>query len=177
MMLLIAIGITTWYRIGTKYQSNQYINNLLYLIVLTIYYYFTRSNTTMGLISPNFSFRRIVYESYKTFTVVHPIHESSQLICISHFVTYWFKIASWQSKSIRNLLIWQLLVETVSCFANEYTHANFEESTTTRCIRMAFITNTQHYIVDDMIRTYILPPFLVYGYLLPNFILYWIGFV
>ena len=41
------------------------------------------------------------------------------------------------------------------------------------CTRVAFKESAKRYAFDDLIRAYVLPPFFVYGYLLPKFIWFW----
>lgn len=166
--VLAAVCLLTYFRIGVKHQPNQYRNNFFYLVVMAIIIYFTTPNT--GFFSPN-SIMTIVQESYRAFTIVHTM--SSPWISLSHFATYWFKVAAWRSKSLRNMLFWQLLVEIVSAPVNEYAH-HTEELNEIRCMRMAFINSAKHYAFDDMIRVYVLSPFFVYGYLLPKFLYHWI---
>jgi hypothetical protein len=82
------------------------------------------------------------------------------------------KSSFWRAKSVRNMLFWQLMVETISASADEYAH-HLEGLNTVRCMRVAFIGNVKHFAVDDVIRVCILPAFFVYGYLLPKFIMHW----
>ncbi|CAJ1950538.1 unnamed protein product [Cylindrotheca closterium] len=169
IILIALICYFTYNQIGTKHHQNQYRNNAMYLFVMSIYMYlFTDHN---GYLSKNSLFD-VVYESFRAFRAVHPM--SSPFICLSHFVTYWFKIASWRSKSLRNLLFWQLCVELVSASTNEFAH-HFEDLDHVRCMRLSFIHQMQNYVIDELIRTYIVPPFFVYLYLLPTFLFHWAG--
>lgn len=167
LTLLVIVAILTYFKVGVQHQKNQYLNNCLYIGAMFFVVYFTKP--TEGFFSSN-SITSVVKESYRAFTIVHPV--SSPWIAMSHFATYWFKIASWRAKSFRNMLAWQLLVEWVTAPVNEFAH-HLEEHNDVRCMRIAFISTVKHFAVDDVIRVYVLPPFFVYGYLLPKFLFHW----
>ena len=48
-----------------------------------------------------------------------------------------------------------------------------EHQDVVHCTRVAFKESAKRYAFDDLIRAYVLPPFFVYGYLLPKFIWFW----
>lgn len=166
--IFLVVSYMTYYDIGTKHQPNQYMNNVYYLGIMLVILYFTLPEVH-GVFS-GIPIHTIANEAFNAFKLVHPME--SPIIAISHFLTYWFKIASWRSKSLRNLLFFQLCVETISCFCNEWAH-HTEEQSGVRCMRLAFIGAVKHYAFDSLIRTYICPPFFVYGWLLPNFLWHW----
>mmetsp|Transcript_8693 Transcript_8693/g.21822 ORF Transcript_8693/g.21822 Transcript_8693/m.21822 type:complete len:600 (+) Transcript_8693:95-1894(+) len=143
--------------------GNRWARNGIFLLALTVFLYFTTDND--GLFGDGHSLRSTAEESFRAFTMVHPM--SSHLVIFSHVSTYWFKVASFRSKTLRGMLFWQILYEVVTCICNEYAHHR-EEQTTVRCLRMTFIGQMKRYVVEDVIRVYILPPFFVYGYMVPN---------
>ncbi len=55
---------------------------------------------------------------------------------------------------------------------NEFAHL-VEHQDVVHCTRVAFKESAKRYAFDDLIRGYVLPPFFVYGYLLPKFIWFW----
>ena len=110
-------------------------------------------------------------QSFRAFAYVHPMESTHIALC--HFATYWFKIASWNSKSPRNLLLWQFLVESVTASVNECSHL-IESDNAVHCTRVLFKNSVKMCAFDNLMREYILPPFFVYGYLLPKFTFYWI---
>jgi hypothetical protein len=170
LTLLFAIVFLTKAKIGTDPQKNQYTNNILYYCVLALFLRLTLPNVK-GMFSTN-SIIDIVRQSFEAFRYVHPME--SPRIALSHFATYWFRIAALRSKSLRNLLFWQLLGETVSAFFNEYCHL-LEEQNIVHCTRAGFIVTMKEYAFDNLIREYIVSPFFVYGYLLPKFVMHWSG--
>jgi len=167
IILLTIVAFLTYTGRCTKHERNQFLNNALYLTLMALVVYATTN--VEGLWSGNSLFT-IVGESYRAFVSVHP--DESPLIAISHFGTYWFYIASWRCKSLRNMLFWQFLIELVTASVNEYTH-HTEEQNDVRCMRIAFIGAFKNYAIDNILRVYICPPFFVFGYLLPKFIRYW----
>jgi hypothetical protein len=169
LTLFLAITILSWMNIGTKREKNQYVNNILYLIVLLIYMrlFVPRVKSTFS----NFSIVDIAKQSFAAFAYVHPME--SPHIALSHFATYWVLVASWRSKSLRSLLFWQCLYEVVVAIVNESSHM-IEDQDIVHCARVAFKTSVRSSAFDDVLRVYVLPPFFVYGYLLPNFIIYWV---
>jgi hypothetical protein len=159
----------TYFRVGVKPQSNQYRNNVLYLIGMATYLYISTEND--GMFSPHHSVGDLARESFRAFTLVHPISLSSHQIVLSHFASYWIVVAAWRSRSLRSMLVWLLLYELVTAPLNEWAHLT-EGSSNVRCMRFAFISTVGHYCAEEVIRNYILPPFFVYGYLLPRFLLF-----
>jgi len=61
----------------------------------------------------------------------------------------------------------------VVAIVNEFSHM-IEDQDIVHCARVAFKTSVRSSAFDDVLRVYVLPPFFVYGYLLPNFIIYWV---
>jgi hypothetical protein len=151
-------------------QYNRLQANVLYLVGMALYMYCT-TPSVVGMCSSH-SIRHVVHESFRVFQIVHPI--SSPLILCSHFGTYWTLFAAWKASSLQNMLCWQYVHELVTTFVNEYTH-HTEALHTVRYTRLVFIDTMQRYVLDDVIRAYVLPPFFVYGYLLPKFVLYQLG--
>ncbi|KAL7517745.1 hypothetical protein ACHAWX_002640 [Stephanocyclus meneghinianus] len=170
LALFIAIGFLTKTKVGTQPQKNQYTNNILYYFVLALFLRLTLPNVK-GMFS-TYLIIAIVRQSFEAFRYVHPME--SPRIALSHFATYWFRIAALRSKSLRNLLFWQLLGETVSAFFNEYCHL-LEEQNIVHCTRAGFIVTMKEYAFDNLIREYIVSPFCVYGFLLPKFVMHWSG--
>ncbi|KAL7533222.1 hypothetical protein ACHAWF_004394 [Thalassiosira exigua] len=169
LTLLFITVILTWMDLGTKRRKNQYFNNILYYLAVLVVMRITLPN-----VESTFSHHSIIdtaKQSFEAFAYVHPM--DSPHIALCHFATYWFAIASWISKSPRDLLLWQFLYETVTFGVNEYSHI-IENQNVVHCTRVAFKAIMNKYALDDWIRAYILPPFLVYGYLLPKFTIYWI---
>ena len=168
--LLFLIAVMTWLDVGTNKQRNQYMNNIIYLVVLLI---------VMRLTSPKvestFSHHTILdtaTQSFRAFAYVHPMQSTHIALC--HFATYWFAIASWTCKSSRNLLFWQFLYETVTSSVNEYSHL-IESQGTAHCTRVLLRETAKMCAFDNLIQKYVLTPLFVYGYLLPRFIFYWIS--
>ena len=166
--LLLAILLMTHMNIGTTRQKNQYVNNIFYLVVMVIVMYLTVPSVKS--VFSSHSVIDITKQSFAAFAYVHPME--SPHIALFHFALYWFHIAAWRSKSLRNLLFWQFLVETVSSSMNEYSHL-IEEQDVIHCTRVAFKDSMKQCVFDNMLREYVLPPFFVYGYLLPKFIIHW----
>jgi hypothetical protein len=175
--LLLIVVLMTFMNIGTRNQHNQYVNNILYLAVVLIF--------MPGSIFSAHSILDIAKESFKAFSDIHPVESS--YIALSHFATCWFVIASWRSKSLRNLLFWQLLNETVTAGVDKYTHlsssficrgcALVEDEDVVHCTHAIFNDSMNSYAFDILIREYVLTPIFVYGYLLPRFILYWVSMI
>lgn len=168
IILLTIVCFLTYTGRCTEHERNQFLNNALYLAFMTVVIYTTTN--VEGIWSGNSLFT-IVGESYRAFVHVHP--NESPLVAISHFGTYWFYIASWRCKSLRNLLFWQFMIELVTASVNEFTH-HTEAQNDVRCMRIAFIGAFKSYAIDNILRVYICPPFFVFGYLLPKFTAYWI---
>ena len=167
--LLMAVTVMSYMKIGTRKQKNQYMNNMLYLVGMLLY-----TRLTLPYVKSTFSAHSILdisKQSFEAFVYVHPIE--SPHIALSHFATYWFYIAAWRSKSTRNLLFWALLVETVAAGVNEYVHL-LDDQDVVHCTRVIFKDTMKNYAFDNLIREYVLPPFFVYGYLLPKFIMHWV---
>jgi hypothetical protein len=169
MIVLGLILVLTYFRVGIKPQSNQYRNNVLYLIGMATYLYVSTDND--GMFSPHHTLWDVARESFRAFTLVHPMSLSSPQIALSHFASYWLVVAAWRSRSLRSMLVWLLLYELITAPLNEWAHLT-EESSNVRCMRFAFISTVGHYSAEEVIRNYILPPFFVYGYLLPRFLLF-----
>lgn len=168
IILLVIVGYMTYHNIGTKHQANQYLNQILYFFIMLLLLLVVLPEVE-GVYS-GIPITKIVGEAFETFKLVHPLE--SPLICISHFLTYWFKLAAWRSKSLRNLLFFHLLEEAISAFFNEWAHLT-EQQAQVRCMRLAFIGAVKSFAFDNLIREYIVPPFFVYGWLLPKFLCYW----
>ena len=167
--LLVLAAILTCMDVGTKKQKNQYLNNVLYLVAMLIVL-----RLTLPDVESTFSHHSILdttKQSFRAFAYVHPMESTHIALC--HFATYWFKIASWTSKSPRNLLLWQFLVESVTASVNEYSHL-IESDDVVHCTRVLFKNSVKMCAFDNLMREYILPPFFVYGYLLPKFTFFWI---
>ncbi|CAJ1969438.1 unnamed protein product [Cylindrotheca closterium] len=169
IVLIALICYLTYNQIGTKHQQDQYRNNAIYLFIMSIYMYLSTNHN--GYFS-QISVFDVVHQSFQAFKAVHPT--SSPFICLSHFAVYWFNIASWRSKSLRNLLFWQLCVELVSASTDEFAH-HFEDLNHVRCMRLSFIHRMQNYVIGELIRKYVVPAIFVYLYLLPAFLFHWAG--
>lgn len=167
LALLFAVVATTLTNAGTARRANQYVNNVLYLVVMVLVVRLTQSGVLGTFYHSPIDVAR---QSFAAFAYVHPM--ASPGIALCHFATYWFLIAAWRSKSPRNLLMWQLLYETVTAGVNEFAHL-VENQDVVHCTRVAFKESAKRYAFDDLIRAYIVPPFFVYGYLLPKFIWFW----
>ena len=104
-----------------KQSNKQYLNNVLYLIGMATYLYFSTNND--GMFSPHHSVWDVARESYRAFTLVHPVPSSSaHIMALSHFASYWFLLAAWRSRSLRAMLVWQLLYELVTAPLDEWAH-------------------------------------------------------
>jgi hypothetical protein len=175
LILLGLILALTYFRVGVKPQSNQYRNNVLYLIGMATYLLFSTNND--GMFSPHQSVWDVARESYRAFFLVHPISSSSvHIMALSHFASFWFLFAAWRSRSLRAMLMWQLLYELVTASLDEWAHLHstnivVDESSQVFCMRRAFMSTVGRYCANEVIRKYVLPPFLVYGYLLPRYLL------
>jgi hypothetical protein len=180
-LLGLILALTCYNEFGgvkPKQSKNQYLNNVLYLIGMAIYLLFSTDND--GMFSPDHSLWDVVRESYRAFTLVHPVSSSSAhiIMALSHFASYWFLLAALRSRSLRSMLVWQLLYELVAAPMDEWAHFNLstdvadEELSKVFCMRRAFQSTVGHYCADEVIRRYVLPPFFVYGYLLPQYLLF-----
>lgn len=163
--LALLLLVLRLFKTGVKEEKHQYGNVLLYLVAVTLYK--SLGSKFEGVFAPA-SLWTTVQHSFEVFTVVHPI--SSPFIAFTHIVTYWFEVAAWRSKSLRSMLFWYLMYELVASFVNEYSH-HLENDDGVRCMRVSFIHSMKQYAVDDVVRAYLLPPFLVYGYLVPKFLM------
>ena len=153
---------------GTQ-QRHQVWNCILYLTVVVIYKWHLDINE--GLLAPT-SLWTTVTESWYAFTVVHPT--SSPAIALSHFGTYWVSVAAFRSRCLQSMLLYWCCYEVATSFINEYFHLG-EEDDGIHCARATFIASAKHYAVNDVIRVYLMPPLLVYGYLVPKMLLHWLG--
>ena len=104
--------------IGTIRQKNQYVNSIIYLVVMAIFMFLIIPDVK-SLFSSH-SVIDIIRHSLAEFAYVHPME--SPHIALFHFALYWLYIADQRSKLLRNLLFWHFLVETVSASMNEYSH-------------------------------------------------------
>ncbi|KAI2495057.1 TupA-like ATPgrasp [Fragilaria crotonensis] len=170
---LWALGLATLllflkaFRIGHDTQKNSMhapLTVFIYLLAVVGYKYSKPNNA--GLFSTE-SIATTIVDSYRTFVLVHPISVTSPMIAWSHIATYWFEVAAWRSRSIQGVLFWYLCYELIASYVNEHYHI-LEEDNAVRCSRVAFIAAMKQYAVDDVVRAYLLPPFFVYLYLLPN---------
>lgn len=168
LLLVVVACALTYFNVGTKHESNQYRNNTLYLLGLGMAVYATTSDIE-GLYSGRSPYL-LAKESFVAFRNVHPM--TSPAIALSHFATYWFQVAAWRSKSVRNMVVWRILSEVVTGAVNEYTH-HLERQSEVRCMRLAFIGAMHNYVYDNILREFIVPPFFVYFYLLPTFVCHW----
>ena len=113
-----------------------------------------------------------IRQSVDAFVLVHPV--SSVTVCLSHFFTYWVSVAAvYNTRRLSRMLLWWLVYEVLTAFVNEWCHAHTEVNEAIHCTRLAFIGHSKGYVWNDVIRAYLLPPFLVYGYLLPKFIFHY----
>jgi len=151
-----------------RWIQRRFVPYLCCLIGMGTYMFFVTNHS--GLTS-GMSITKIVQDSYGAFTKVHPM--DSVTVALSHFATYWFLVAAWFAKDLRQCLFWFVLYETVTCTINEYTH-HHEEDNSVHCMRVAFIHTMRRHVLDDLIRVYILPPIFVYLYLLPKFLLHFL---
>jgi hypothetical protein len=180
ILLGLSLALTCYYQLGgvkPKQSKKQYLNNVLYLIGMAIYVLFS----TDGMFSPDHSLWDVARESYRAFTLVHPVSSSSAhiIMALSHFASYWILLAAWRSRSLRAMLVWQLLYELVTAPLDELAHYNLstdeadnKERSKVFCMRRAFQSTVGHYCADEVSRKYVLPPFFVYGYLLPRYLIF-----
>ena len=161
LLILVAMGC------GSEEKEWQIGAVLVYLAAVTLYKYVQPNS--LGLFSPD-SLWRTAMDSCYAFVSVHPM--TSQWLGWMHVATYWFQIAAWKSKTIRGVLFWYFLYESVASFANEFMHLT-EEDRQVRCLRVTYVHLARRFAVNDVVRAYLLPPFLVYLYLLPKLLLQW----
>jgi hypothetical protein len=154
---------------GDAQPRHQIWNCFLYLTIVVLYKW--QQDSTHGLVAPN-SLWTTVYESWQAFTVVHPV--SSPAIALSHMATYWVSVAALRSQSLQSMVFYWFCYEVATSFINEYYHFG-EEDNGVHCARVTFIAAAKHYAMNDVVRIYFMPPFLVYGYLLPKMVLHWFG--
>lgn len=150
-------------------KRHQVWNCFMYLGVVALYKWY--QDSTQGLIAPT-SLWTTVTEAWHAFTVVHPV--SSPAIALSHMATYWVSVAAFRSKCLQSMLIYWFCYEVATSFINEYFHFG-EEDDGVHCARVTFIAAARHYAINDVMRIYLMPPILVYGYLLPKMVLHWLG--
>jgi hypothetical protein len=150
-------------------EYGQVWNCLIYLALVVVYK--SQQGHFSGLLAPTPLWNTFI-QSYEVFTIVHPV--TSPTIAFSHFATYWITIAAFRARSLRAMLLWWLCYEIVTAFVNEFFHYG-EADDSVRCMRVSFIQHAKQYAINDVIRVYLLPPFFVYGYLLPKMILHWCG--
>eukprot|EP00980_Cylindrotheca_fusiformis_P007224 scaffold1525_cov142-Cylindrotheca_fusiformis.AAC.24 len=113
------------------------------------------------------SLRKTVDDSFFVFQAVHPMVSTGTILC--HFATYWFPVVGWFSKDLKTTLVCMVLYETVTIAVGEFMHHR-EEDNSIHCVRAVFVDTMSAFVLDDLIRIYVLPPFFVYGYLLPKFL-------
>jgi hypothetical protein len=66
------------------------------------------------------------------------------------------------------LVLWFIICETLTVCVNECRHHR-KEKNSVHCVRAMFIDRMRNYVLDDLIRVYILQPFLfLFGYLFPK---------
>jgi hypothetical protein len=152
-----------------KHKYNRLRANILYLMVMGFYMYLTRAN--VGLLSSH-SLIHVLQESFQAFHLAHPA--SSRLMLLTHVGSHWILVSAWRANSLQGMLIWQLLYELVTVLVNECI-LQMETSSTTKCTHLVLSKLMPRYILDEIVRIYIVPPFSVYGYLLPKFILNKLG--
>jgi hypothetical protein len=152
-------------------EHHQVWNCFTYLALVVIYK--SQQDHFSGLLAPTPLWNTFI-QSYEIFTIVHPV--TSPAIAFSHFGTYWIAIAAFRARSLRAMLIWWFCYEIVTAFVNEFFHYG-EDDDSVRCMRISFIQHAKQYAINDVIRVYLLPPFFVYGYLLPKMMLHWCGFL
>jgi hypothetical protein len=148
-------------------EYGQVRNCFIYLALVVVYK--SQQGHFSGLLAPAPLWNTLA-QSYEIFTIVHPV--TSPAIALSHFATYWISIAAFRARTLRAMLLYWLAYELVTAFVNEFFHYG-EADDSVRCVRVAFIQHAKQYAINDVIRVYILPPFFVYGYLLPKMILHW----
>lgn len=138
---------------------------LLYLCTVAVYKWFQPQFTSW--INPDTNLIHTVKESFEAFRIVHPVN--SVALCLSHFATYWPPLAAMQSRSVTRMLQWWLVYEGLTSLVNEWHHHD-EVDPAIQCTRVAFIAQAKQYVLNDIVRAYLLPPIFVYGYLLPKFL-------
>jgi hypothetical protein len=153
------------------YQHCQLGNNCAYLGLVVLHK--AHHSDSAGLWNPESTLWFTVVQSYEIFTLVHPV--TSSAIALSHFATSWTAFAAFRARSLRGMLFWWFCFEVCTVFVNEYFHYD-EADNAVQCMRVSFISDAQHYAINDVIRMYILSPFFVYGYLLPTMLLQRLGF-
>jgi hypothetical protein len=161
VLILVSTGT------GSSEKEWQVGTVLVYLAAVTLYKYVQPNS--LGLFSSD-SLWRSALDSYYAFASVHPM--TSQFIGWMHVATYWFQVAAWKAKTIRGVLFWYLMYESVASFANEFMHLT-EEDRQVRCLRATYVHLARRFAVNDVLRAYLLPPFFVYLYLLPKLLLQW----
>jgi hypothetical protein len=149
---------------GKHPKQNRIVKFVLCLVGMAAFMYI---RTNHNGFSSGQSLQKIVGDSFYAFQMVHPM--ASTWVVLSHLATYWFLVAAWFSRDLKTTIVWFILYETVTASVNEYTHHR-EEDNPVHCMRAVFIDTMRNYVLDDLIRWYILPPFFVYGYLLPKFL-------
>jgi hypothetical protein len=159
----VAYLTTRFLGIGVK-RERQYRNCIAYLGLIIARRCFLPS--FCGLFAPE-SMWATIQRSYEAFAIVHPI--SSTIIGVCHLATYWFGIAAFRSKNFQEMIFWCFLLEMLTSLVNETAH-HLETDSSLRCVRASFIESMQRYPLNDVVRDYLMPPFLVYGYWFPNFI-------
>jgi bifunctional DNase/RNase len=152
-------------------KYGQVWNCFIYLAFMVVYK--SQQVSSAGLLAPTPLWNTFI-QSYEIFKIVHPV--TSPAIAFSHFGTYWLSIAAFRARSLRAMLSWWLCFEIITAFVNEFFHYG-EDDDSVRCMRVAFIQHAKQYAINDVIRVYLLPPFFVYGYLLPKIMLHWCGFL
>eukprot|EP00961_Rhodomonas_salina_P226275 3059041-Rhodomonas_salina.5 len=142
----------------------------IYVALMTVYKW--HNNHFDGLLAPTPILNTFV-QSFEIFKLVHPV--TSTAVALSHLASYWCPVAALFVRR-RSLMLWMFLCyELGTAFVNEYAH--FEEADDgVRCMRVSYIQHAKQYAINDVIRVYLLPPFFVYGYLLPKMVRYWAGF-
>ena len=150
----------------TSKKFDPFVSYILYLAVVVTW----RSwlPTTTALLGPE-SLLQTAYRSYEIFLLVHPL--SSTAIGICHLLTYWFEIAAIiKSRNLREFLFWGSCFEILTSLINETAH--HYEDPAIRCLRASFVDDTHHYVLNDIVREYLMSPFLVYGIWFPKFLMY-----
>jgi TupA-like ATPgrasp len=116
----------------------------------------------------SFSLISTIKENFNVFSKVHPI--TSPVSGWIHVATNWFQVAAWVSRTPRGVLFWYFIHELVMNIVHEYIHLD-EEDRQLKCLRVSFIEIQKIFTIDDILRTYIISPMLVYFYLLPKLLL------
>lgn len=110
-----------------------------------------------------------IVESCRMFTVFHNPVESPRMVIVYHLATYWTALVAYHAKTLRGMLLYLILYELLTAF-NEYAHYADDEEEIWYS-RDEFVNEIKQYAVDDIIRSYVLGPLMVYLYLLPKSIL------